>query len=310
MVADSFYEEGETDGTRSLYRVHVKGDRPFALAGLWDYLEHVPGAGEFCTLVTTRANRAVSSIRDRMPAIIPPDGYDLWLDPTIRDPARLRPLLDAWPSGETEIERLPPMHERFASVYHGRPPWDIDGPQPAFVLLEKAGAIRGAVLDVGCGTGENALYFASRGYKVCGIDYVPLPIERARAKAIARGLSVDFRVANALELQDLGREFDTVIDCGLFHLFSDKARAAYLSSLARVLRPGGRFHMLCFSDLEPPGEGPRRVSKLEIYHGFREGWKVEDVQGVTIENLTDLELPRFSPGGPRGWLVSVVRGSF
>src|SRR5580700_10497346 len=101
--------------------------------------------------------------------------------------------------------------EHFESSYQATPPWDIAGPQPALVALEEAGTIEGSVLDVGCGTGENALYLAARGHEVWGIDFVPLAIERAKAKAQDRGLSVHFQQADALELEKLGRQFDTVI---------------------------------------------------------------------------------------------------
>jgi cyclopropane fatty-acyl-phospholipid synthase-like methyltransferase len=161
-------------------------------------------------------------------------------------------------------------------------------------------------VDLGCGTGENALYLATRGHVVCGIDYVALPIERAKAKARARGLTVDFRVGNAFELHELHGRFDTAIDCGLFHLFNDEERAAYVTGLAAVLGAGGRFHMLCFSNLEPPGEGPRRVSRQEIYDTFRDGWEVEDVQGVSIENVATADVPWLHSSGPAGWLTTVV----
>src|SRR6201997_4594247 len=103
----------------------------------------------------------------------------------------------------------------------GIPPWDIGRPQPRFVTLGQSGAVEGSVLDVGCGTGENALYFASLGHEVWGIDSAPLAIERAQNKAAQRSLSARFLVADALALQDLGRPFDNVIDSGLFHVFSD-----------------------------------------------------------------------------------------
>src|SRR5262249_2142601 len=73
-------------------------------------------------------------------------------------------------------------------AYDGRPPWDIEGPQPEIVRLAEAGAIDGTVLDVGCGTGENALYLAGRGLDVWGIDFIPKAIEQARDKALKRGL--------------------------------------------------------------------------------------------------------------------------
>jgi SAM-dependent methyltransferase len=197
--------------------------------------------------------------------------------------------------------------EHFESLYMGQAPWDIPGPQPAVVALAESGAIRGSVLDAGCGTGENALYLASRGHEVCGIDYLPIAIERAMKKAEQKRLGVHFEVANALELEKLARQFDTVLDCGLFHTLSDEERPVYVAGLAKILRPGGRFHMLCFSDREPPGEGPRRVSQQEIRDSFRDGWQVEQIREIAFETALYPGAPQFSPGGPKGWLATMAR---
>jgi SAM-dependent methyltransferase len=197
--------------------------------------------------------------------------------------------------------------DQFQTFYQGQAPWDIPGPQPALVGLEEAGAIRGSVLDAGCGTGENALYLASRGHEVCGIDFVAVAIERARQKAQQRGLNVHFQVRDALTLDGLGRTFDTVIDCGLFHTFSDEERTIFGAGLARVLRPGGLYHVLCFSDREPPGEGPRRVTQSEIRSAFRDRWTVQEIRASAFETLTYPGGPTFSPGGPQAWLASIVR---
>ncbi|HEY7093729.1 MAG TPA: class I SAM-dependent methyltransferase, partial [Ktedonobacterales bacterium] len=135
----------------------------------------------------------------------------------------------------------------FDDAYRGTPPWDIPQPQPAFVTLAEQDAIQGSVLDAGCGTGENALYFASLGHESWGIDGAAAAIEQARQKALDRGLPVEFRVLDALALEGLSRTFDTVTDSGLFHVFGDKDRARYVQSLTRVLGSGGRYFMLCFS---------------------------------------------------------------
>jgi cyclopropane fatty-acyl-phospholipid synthase-like methyltransferase len=199
--------------------------------------------------------------------------------------------------------------EQFETFYEGQAPWDIPGPQPAFVGLEEAGAIRGAVLDVGCGMGENALYLASRGYDVWGIDFVPQAIERATAKARERGLNVHFQVGDALKLAQLGRSFDTVIDCGLFHTFNDEERSVFVGTLAQLLRPGGEYHVLCFSDREPPGEGPRRVTRQEIRDTFRDGWEVREIRESSFETASYPGAPQFSSGGPQAWLASIVRST-
>ena len=190
-------------------------------------------------------------------------------------------------------------HEFFDQVYEGTPPWDIGRPQRAFVQLANQGAVEGEVLDVGCGTGENALHLAGLGHAVVGIDVVPLAIERARAKALQRGLQAQFLVGDALRLEVLGRTFDTVIDSGLFHVFSDEERGRYALSLAGAIREQGRVHILCFSEREPGDWGPRRVTERELCDTFRHGWEVERIVRERLEtNLgNDVE----------GWLATVRR---
>ncbi|MGO8902603.1 MAG: class I SAM-dependent methyltransferase [Isosphaeraceae bacterium] len=195
--------------------------------------------------------------------------------------------------------------EHFESAYQETAPWDIPGRQPAFVGLEEAGLIRGSVLDAGCGTGENALYLASRGHEVWGLDFIPVAIEGAKAKE--RGLGVDFQVGDALKLDQLGRTFDTVIDCGLFHTFADEERPLYVSGLATVVRPGGSVHILCFSDQEPPGQGPRRVTQQEMRDAFRDGWQVTEIREARFQTTDHPVARTFSPGGPKAWLVTITR---
>lgn len=163
------------------------------------------------------------------------------------------------------------------------PPWDIGRPQPAFIRLAGEGLLSGRVLDSGCGTGEHALLAASHGADVTGIDVAPTAIEQARAKAAGRGLGARFEIADALDLGQLGRTFDTVIDCGVFHVFGDEDRAAYVKSLAAVLRPGGLCHLMCFSDRQPGDWGPRRVRADELRDAFSDGWTVESVTADTFD---------------------------
>ena len=157
-------------------------------------------------------------------------------------------------------------HHHFEQAYQGQAPWDTGRPQPAIVKLAEAGQIRGNVLDVGCGTGENLLYLAARGHEAWGLDFVPVAIERAKAKAAQRGIEAHFIVANALELKKLGRQFDTVIDCGLFHTFADEERPTFVKGLAEVLGPAA----CCTSSAsrtrnrEPGGRGESARRKSEM----------------------------------------------
>jgi cyclopropane fatty-acyl-phospholipid synthase-like methyltransferase len=194
---------------------------------------------------------------------------------------------------------------RFEDFYSKPAPWDIGKPQPAFVRV--ADQITSPVLDAGCGTGEHALFFAARGHRVVGIDFVEEAIKRARRKAAERKLSVDFLVKDATTLADWGQRFASVIDCGLFHVLSDDDRQRYVDGLARVTEPGGRLFLLCFSDQEPGNEGPRRVSRQELRDAFADGWDVESIELVQIEINPAFTEVQFSQGGPKAWFAIIRR---
>jgi SAM-dependent methyltransferase len=198
-----------------------------------------------------------------------------------------------------------PDKNTFASLYSGQPPWDIGRPQKAF--LDVADQITGSILDAGCGTGDNALYFASKGHKVAGIDFLEEPIQRAKRKAAEQALSVTFLVKDALTLKGWMERFDNVIDCGLFHVFADDDRKKYVAGLATVLKPGGRLFLLCFSDEEPIGQGPRRVSQEELHDAFAGGWAIEAIKGTPFEVIPNLKDFNFSEGGPKAWFAVVRR---
>lgn len=202
---------------------------------------------------------------------------------------------------------MPPVPDRstFEALYAGQAPWDIGKPQKPF--LDVADQITGSVLDAGCGTGDTVLFVAGRGCKVTGIDFLDLPIQRAKQKATERGLQVTFLVKDAMTLKDWSERFDNVIDSGLFHVFSDEDRRRYVEGLATVLKPVGRLFLMCFSDEEPGTQGPRRVSKEELHAAFAAGWAIESIKPVQVEVRPDLKDMTFSEGGPRAWFVVVQR---
>ncbi|HEY6051942.1 MAG TPA: class I SAM-dependent methyltransferase, partial [Thermoanaerobaculia bacterium] len=154
----------------------------------------------------------------------------------------------------------------------------------------------------GCGTGENALFLASRGHEVCGVDAAPTAIENAKAKAAARRISATFLLHDALQLRALNRTFDTVIDSGLFHTFPDEDRPRFVRSLASVLSKPGRYFVMCFSEREPGTWGPRRVTQPEIGKTFRDGWRIAWIHAARFEARTE-------GGGneAQAWLAKIVR---
>lgn len=188
----------------------------------------------------------------------------------------------------------------FEAAYLTTPPWDIGRPQPAFAALASEGRLAGAVLDVGCGTGEHVLMAAEAGHEAVGVDIAATAIRLAEEKARERGVSARFMVGDALALGELGDRFDTVLDCGLFHVFDDPDRPRFAESLAGALRPNGRCVMLCFSEEEPPGWGPRRVTQEEVRETFGSGWEIESIDAAEL-HVT------LRPEPAKAWLCSMRR---
>ena len=186
--------------------------------------------------------------------------------------------------------------------YHDDPaPWDIGRPQPAVVRLAAEGGFAGAVLDAGCGTGENALHVASLGLSVLGVDVAETALAMARQKAHDRGIEVEFAAVDAFQLECLGRTFETVMDCGLFHTFDGDERPRYVASLASVTGPDGTVHVLCFSD-EGPDTGPHPVSREALSAAFSRtnGWNVVAIRPDRVQT-------RFHDDGAPAWLATIKR---
>ena len=196
----------------------------------------------------------------------------------------------------------PPSWDAVYAPGAAPPPWDIGRPQPAFARLADRGLLSGRLLDAGCGTGEHVLLAAAHGAQALGIDISAYAIARARDKAAERGLPVRFEVGDALTLGQLGLTFDTIIDSGVFHVFGDEDRGRYVTSLASVLRSGGRCYLSCFSDRQPGDWGPRRVRQDELRAAFSDGWAVESIDADTFEVNPGMPTPTV-----QAWLAVIRR---
>ena len=203
--------------------------------------------------------------------------------------------------------RHPTSHERMtglpwdASYHDGPAPWDIGQPQSAIMRVASEGGFAGAVLDAGCGTGENALHVASLGLSVLGVDVAETALAIARQKAADRGIEIEFAAADAFQLQRLGRTFTTVLDCGLFHTFDRDERPRYVESVASVTEHPGTLYVLCFSD-EGPDTGPHPVSEAELRAAFNASklWNVLDIERDRVQT-------RFHDDGAPAWLATIKR---
>ena len=204
-----------------------------------------------------------------------------------------------------------PSRSLFDGAYEsGTAPWVIGEPQPAIVDVERAGLIRGKVLDVGCGAGEHTILLTRLGYDVLGIDFAPHAVELARQNAAAKGVDARFEVADAINLGAEAR-YDTIVDSALFHIFDDTDRAKYVNSLHTACRPGALVHVLALSDAGR-GFGPE-VSESVVREAFGDGWQLEALDTTVYHGVVGaahadaLGLPVGTRVDEPAWLVRARR---
>ena len=185
-------------------------------------------------------------------------------------------------------------------------PWDIGRPQPEIVRLAEGGGLRGTILDIGCGSGENVLFLRASGLEATGLDLSAKAIEIAHRKASERGLDAQFVVGDALRLGTLEKTYDTILDCGLFHLFARQERSKLASSVAGALKPGGSYVILTVSSENPPGPWPRGETAEEITDVFQPGWILDFIRPARFDTVFE---EAAASDGLSAWLASFHRSA-
>jgi SAM-dependent methyltransferase len=148
----------------------------------------------------------------------------------------------------------------------GATPWDTGRPSPELqrVLAETALA-PGRAVELGCGTGTNAVWLVQQGFDVTGMDLSPLAIERARQRAAEAGVRVRFLVGDILHPpEELAGPFDFFFDRGCYHAVRREDVQAYLQTLRNLTQPGSVGLVLTGNAREPHDPGPPVVSEEEI----------------------------------------------
>ena len=145
-------------------------------------------------------------------------------------------------------------------------PWNIEVPPEALVHLAQTGQIKPCkTIDLGCGTGNHAIYLAGLGFDVTGIDFSPTAIKIAQESAQKKGVTCSFIVADVLgDLDEVKDTFDFAYDWELLHhIFPDK-RKKYIENVHRIVNPGGKYLSVCFSEKDPQfgGSGKYRETPL------------------------------------------------
>ena len=158
----------------------------------------------------------------------------------------------------------PSWNDSYAS---GQLPWDTGQPEPLLVEFVTSGRVKpGPALEIGAGTGTNAIWMAERGFDVLGVDLAPLAVEKARTKMEGRGLSCRFAALDFLAAAPPDGPFQFVFDRGCFHVFDEPdERQRFAARVAAILVPGGLWLSMIGSTEGPPREaGPPRRSAIEI----------------------------------------------
>lgn len=126
-------------------------------------------------------------------------------------------------------------------------PWDTKITPPEVVQrIETEKFPRGRALDLGCGTGTNAIYLAQHGFETVGVDFVPRAIEQARAKARTAKVQVEFRCADILNPGTLTLPFDFILDIGCLHNLDANQQTRYADNVRAWTRPGSVLMLYAF----------------------------------------------------------------
>lgn len=149
-------------------------------------------------------------------------------------------------------------------------PWDTGSPSSELIKVLDSGVIAPCrALDLGCGTGTNAIYLAQKGFDVTAVDISEVAVKKARVKAKAANVKATFMRAKLPSARILSGEiFDFIFDRGFFHFFDSKDRPHIVDMLARLTRKGSIYLLLCGNAREPREDGPPTLTEEEIRETF------------------------------------------
>jgi SAM-dependent methyltransferase len=158
----------------------------------------------------------------------------------------------------------------------GITPWERDSVPTPLVELGEQYPSPGRALDIGCGTGRDAVYLAGRGWTVTGVDSVPRALDAARRRAGASGVSVNWVRGDVTRLQTLGigDGYELLVDRGCLHGLADGERERYAEGIAAVAAPASRLVMFAFQP-RSRGLGPRGITSDHVTQHLGAAWELE-----------------------------------
>lgn len=180
-------------------------------------------------------------------------------------------------------------------------PWDsgIRSRELARVL-ETEPIARGRAVELGCGTGTNAVFLAQQGFQVTAIDCAPLALERAQTRAASAGVSLELIENDLCNLTARPGTFDFVFDRGCFHCARRIDLPGYLRTLESLTHPGSRYLVLTGNANDQSEGGPPRLTEPEIRSDLGGLFSVDFLREIRFEDAGGVD-------GPLGWSCLLTR---
>ena len=193
------------------------------------------------------------------------------------------------------------IRDQMEKIYSETPPedipWNFESPPKSLVELVESGCVQPSkTIDIGCGAGNYAIYLASVGFDVTGVDISPSAIAIAEANAKEENVSCRFVVADVLGgLAEIAETFEFAYDWSLLHHVFPKDRKQYVENVHRLLVPGGQYLSVCFSEKDASfgGTGKHRQTPLgtvlyfssedELRYLFEPYFDVTTLETVQVE---------------------------
>jgi SAM-dependent methyltransferase len=180
----------------------------------------------------------------------------------------------------------PGLVQRWEARYQGdqRPAWDTGRPSSNLKRLVEKGTLPPCrVVELGCGTGVNAVYLAEQGFEVTAIDVAPTALNLAKKRAGEAGVTVEWIQADVLAPPPLGT-FDLVFDRGCYHGVRRQDPARYVGIVKKLCRPGGRLLILAGNANEPgQSYGPPRVDEQDLIQDFAASFDLEELRETRFD---------------------------
>ena len=154
----------------------------------------------------------------------------------------------------------------YQNMHPAEIPWNIETPPKALVELVESGKVKPCkTIDLGCGTGNYAIYLANKGFNVTGVDISPTAIKIARENAEKKRVKINFLIADVLgDLDEIKETFDFAYDWGLLHHIFPEKRKKYVENVYRILNPRGKYLSVCFSEKDPQFGGSGKYRKTSL----------------------------------------------